>query len=81
MSETPDEIKTKMLKLVNSWTFEEDSDNALAATMEGEKIHLLARIATALEKIEKTGIYVYQQGTQDDPESDTVQSDLGRRQG
>lgn len=74
--ETPDEVKTRMLKLVNGWNFEQDSDNSLAATMEAEKIHQLSRIAFALEKIEATGIYVYQQGTEETAEE---QAATGRR--
>lgn len=60
--ETPDEIKTRMLKLVNSWTFDEGSDNAISRTMQVEEIYQLARVANALEKIADEGIYVYQCG-------------------
>ena len=36
--------------------------------VEVEKIVQLTRIADALEKIEKTGVYVYQQGTEEETE-------------
>ena len=46
-----------------------------------EAVVQLTRIADAVEAIEETGVYVYQQGTDEGPESDVVASNLGRRQG
>jgi len=64
---TPAEVEVYLANLVNSWTFDDESDNGLAAQMEAVKICQLTRIATALEKIEETGVYVYQQGTEEEP--------------
>lgn len=46
--------------------------------VEVEKIVQLTRIADALEKIEKTGVYVYQQGTEPTTEE---KAETGRRRG
>lgn len=47
-------------------------------TVEIEKAVQLSRIADALEAIEETGVYVYQQGTED---QDEAKEATPRRQG
>ena len=77
MSETPDQLDQRLSSLCGEGTTIEVHTH----TVQIAQAVMLCRIATALEAIEETGVYVYQQGTDDGPESDVVASNLGRRQG
>jgi hypothetical protein len=73
--ETPDELDQRLSSLCGEGTALEVHTH----TVQIAQAVALTRIAVALEKIEATGIYVYQQGTE--PESDTVAASEGRRRG
>lgn len=70
-------VEAYLQKLINSWTFDDGSDNGLAAQMEAVKICQLTRIAVALESIAETGVYTYPQQTEDPMDEQRT----GRRQG
>ncbi len=75
MSETPDELRTRIRDdLLNL----DRTPGASAQYLQVEGIIQAARIADALEAIEKTGVYVYQQGTEDQDEAKEAKP---RRQG
>ena len=64
MSESPEELKTRIRDdLLNL----NRTPGAADQYLQVEGIIQAARIADALEAIEKTGVYVYQQGTEEEP--------------
>ena len=65
MGELPPEVQKRvnMQGVINKCEGPRDSWEYLGI----ELICVLDRIAVALEKIEETGVYVYQQGTEEEP--------------
>lgn len=75
MSETPEELRTRIRDdLLNL----DRTPGASAQYLQVEGIIQTARIADALEAIEETGVYVYQQGTEPTNEE---KAETGRRRG
>ncbi len=72
---TPDEIRHR---LENEPYGEGTGIEVAICNIKIEQAVQLARIADALEAIEKTGVYVYQQGTEDQDEAKEAKP---RRQG